>query len=379
MDSSRHIKPEIYNFDKKIEQEDSLRILKMIDIEKMDKNTSITFRPTPENDVLFIPECYKNIEIVIKVSCEINIVLASPIPQDCKIKFDYYGTNETNLQKQQLSQSLISLLNLLSANTNSLKLHSISSEKIQQDIIQYLPQNLKRYETLSNYTESLDNLPRLLEFLTLYPANPNYTYAFLPLTLHTLEIKIHHYIDKDSNYITLPELTNLPPGLKVLSLDEYKHNLASLPEGLEKLLITNYFYKKDSAELVIPPNIKTLQINKLIIANKIKYESMLKIIYPKNLEHLDIDCKVDITKLPPSLKSLGLYGYNLSYNVIELPENIMTIYTTADYIAQLPEHIKRVIIVTNDNCCGENCYRVRVGIVLFEINTYNTDECFIID
>jgi hypothetical protein len=377
MDSSRHIKPEIHNLNADIKQEDSLRILNMVDIEKVNKYTSIIFKATPEEDILYIPECYKNIQIIIDISSEINIPSSSFIPENCQVIFHCYGTYLTT---KQLNQKLIGLLNLLSANTYSLKLDNVNLEIIQQDIIQYLPHNLKRYATPFNYTESLDNLPQLLEFLTLYPANPNYTYAFLPLTLHTLEIRNRDYIDSNSDYAVLPELTNLPPGLKVLSLGEYKYNLASLPEGLEKLLIDYYsYYKNDSIELVIPPNLKILKINKWMIDNKIKYESILKIIYPESLEHLDIDCKVDITKLPPNLKSLGLYGFKLLSNTIELPENIVTVYTRDAYIVHLPAHIKRVIIIINNDCWGVSCSRVQVGVVLFELNTYNTDECFIIE
>ena len=76
------------------------------------------------------------------------------------------------------------------------------------------------------------------------------------------------------------------------------------------------------------------------------------------------------------------YRHNLEVDltqIIELPENITTIYTTDDYIEQLPSHIKRVIIVNTSDCCGVNSSRVRVGDVLFEISTQNTDECFMID
>ena len=37
-------------------------------------------------------------------------------------------------------------------------------------------------------------------------------------------------------YIELPELAHLPNSLRILSMDSYHHNLASLPEGLETLI-----------------------------------------------------------------------------------------------------------------------------------------------
>ena len=55
--------------------------------------------------------------------------------------------------------------------------------------------------------------------------------------------------------------------------------------------------------------------------------------------------------------------------------NITTIYTEDDFIKQLPAHIKRVII-TIKHPGGTAASKVRVGDITFEINSYNTDECF---
>jgi len=385
MDISRYIKSEIYHYDENIKKKDTYRILNMVDIEQVDKNTTIIFTPSQECNVLYLPECYKNIEITINLSDDIDIELASPIPyrlkfktvhQDCSfiIKYDYSKLNPIDYSKK-----LIDFLKLLPENTKSVKLYSNCSTLVNQDIIQYLPQNLKRYYTFFNYTESLDNLSQSLELLSVYPANPNYNYAFLPLTLHTLEIVNDNYYNSKSVNITLPELAHLPPGLKVLSLNKYTHNLDSLPEGLEKLLITNYHNLDKSTEFNIPPYLKTFQIYKWTDDNASATDYGYGINkYPANLEHLDIDCKVDITKLPATVKSLGLYGFNLSSNIIELPENIITIYTDEDFIEQLPAHIKRVIVVIK-HPSGTDCSRVRVGDVLFEVNSHNTDECFTID
>lgn len=379
MDISRHIEPDFYNYDRNISDKDIYRMLNMVDIEKVDKKIRIIFKPKPERNILYIPDCYKNFKIIIEFSGELDIKLELPIQQDCSfiIEYDRYNFNPLKIREK-----LINFLKLLPENTNSVVLSSICYLNIQSDIIQYLPRNLKKYGTFSNYTETLDNLPPYLESLTLFPANPTYSYAFMPLTLHTLKIK-------NLNCVKLPELVNLPPGLKVLFLEEYTHNLASLPEGLDKLLITYYQNLDNCSEFSFPPNLKTLQIINWIsrdldigVKNKhtktppVSPEYKIKE-YPAGLEHLDIDCKVDITKLPPTLKSLGLYNFNLSSNIIELPENITTIYTSDDYIEKLPVHIKRVIIiVSDDSCCGTNCSRVQVGDVLFEINTHNTDECF---
>lgn len=385
MDTSRHIIPEIYNYNdnynKNITDTDAYRMLNMVDIDKVDKNTRILYKPNPERNILYIPDCYKSFEIIIEFTGDIDIELTLPIQEYFNFIIEY---DNHNFIPVKFRERLINFLKLLPENTNSVKLYSICSTKIQQDIIQYLPRNLKKYGTLSYYTETLDNLPPSLEFLSLHPANPDYIYAYLPLTLHTLEIR-------NTNCVTLPELVHLPPGLKVLFLDDYKHNLASLPEGLEKLLITYYQNLDTCSKFSFPPNLKTLYICNWIsrsidIGVKCRHiktpsaepEYEIKE-YPVGLEHLDIDCKVDITKLPPTLKSLGLYGFNLSSNIIKLPDNITTIYTADDYIEQLPAHIKRVIIIRDDNCCGTNCSRVRVGDVLFEINTHNTNECFIID
>lgn len=383
MDTSRHIIPEIYNYNNAVNEKDIYRILNMVDIDKVNKNTKIVYKPMPERNILYIPDCYKSFEMIIALSSDIDVELACPIHQDCSFIIEYY----TKFCPLKCQERLVNFLKLLPENTKSVELSSICYTIIQHDIIQYLPRNLKKYKTPSDYTESLDNLSPLLELLSVSPAISDYNYAFLPLTLHTLEIK-------NSHYASLPEFINLNPGLKVLSLDNYTHNLASLPEGLEKLFITYYNNTDTCTEFRFPPNLKTLQIcnwtsRELDIGVKRGHtktpsaepESGIKE-YPVGLEHLDIDSKVDITKLPSTLKSLGLYGFNLSSNIIELPANIMTIYTEDDYIEQLPAHIKRVvIIIKNDysSCCGVNCYRVRVGDVLFEIDTPNTDECFMID
>jgi len=377
MDISRHIIPEIYNYDNKIKEIDTYRILNNVDIEKVHKHTSILYKPSLERNILYIPNHYKNFMITIELSGVIDIELDSPILEDCSfiIEYDKYKFNSLKCMER-----LINFLKLLPANTKSINISSICSSDIQQDIIQYLPRNLKKYYTLENYIESLDNLPPSLEFLSVYPANVDYSYAYLPLTLHTLDIR---------GSIALPELANLPHGLKVLSLDYYNHNLATLPVGLEKLIITNYRNLDTCTELGdIPPNLKTLQFcswNEHTIDDRgcVKKpskcpENGIKE-YPMGLEHLDIDYKVDIAKLPPTLKSLGLYGFDLSSNIIELPENITTIYTNDDYIEYLPSHIKRVIIINTGDCCSVNSARVRVGDVIFEMSTYNIAECFMIN
>jgi hypothetical protein len=382
MNISRHIIPEIYNYDNKIKEIDTYRILNSVDIEKVHKHTTILYKPNIERNILYIPNHYKNFMITIELSNDIDIELDSPILEDCSFiieydKYDKYDKNKFTVLK--CMERLINFLKLLPANTKSINISSICSTDIQQDIIQYLPRNLKKYYTLENYIESLDNLPPSLEFLSVYSANVDYSYAFLPLTLHTLDIK---------GSIVLPELANLPPGLKVLSLDYYKYNLATLPEGLETLIITNYYYLDTCTEIGdIPPNLKTLQfcsckedtIDYRVCSKKpSKYPEYGIKKYPIGLEHLDIDCKVDITKLPLTLKSLGLYGFELSSNIIQLPENITTIYTNDDYIEYLPSHIKRVIIINNGDCCGVNSARVQVGDVIFEMSTYNIAEYFMI-
>ena len=380
MDISRHIVPDICNYYSEIKEIDTYRILNLVDIEKVHKHTSILYKPSLERNILYIPDHYKNFIIIIQLVGDIDIELESPLLEDCSFKIEFkIDYDQYKVYWLKCIESLISFLKLLPANTKSINLSSICSTDIQQDIIQYLPRNLKKYYTLENYIESLDNLLPSLEFLSVYPANPDYSYAFLPLTLHTLDI---------NGSIILPELANLPPGLKVLSLDYYKHNLATLPEGLEKLLIGHYNNLDTYNKFSIPPNLKTLQIcnwNKHTMDSRgcVKKPSKgpehgIKD-YPMGLEHLDIDFKVDITKLPPTLKSLGLYGFELSSNIIELPDNITTIYTEDDYIEQLPSHIKRVIIANTNDCCGVNSSYVRVGDVVFEMSTYNSDEYFMIN
>lgn len=363
-----NISPIIDNPNKQSEYADKHRILNMIELDKIDKNTKIIYEPSAERNILNIPEWYKIFEIVIKFAVDTDIQLKSPIPPNCKFIFEYYAHDDIFFKPLEYKTKLINFLKLLPIDTYSIDLSSILSKTIQQDITQYFPKNLKKYHTYTEYRVSIDNLPQSLEILSLYPANQDYTYLFLPLTLHTLEIKNYDY--QNANII-LPELAHLPLGLKVLSLDSYTHSLASLPEGLEKLLITNYHCSDENIEFYMLPNLKTFQICKWVDNYKIHNVKE----YPASLEHLDIDCHIDIGKLPPTLKSLGLYYYDLSSTVIDIPMNITTIYTEDDFIKQLPAHIKRVII-TIKHPGGTGDSKVCVGDVIFEINSYNTDECF---
>lgn len=372
MDTSRHIIPEISNRDEKIRVKDESNILNLVNLDKISINTYITYTPTEEKNVLYIPECYKNILLIIKLSYSIDIKVASPIPDHCKFIIKLKKEKNSWTIPEKNYDILTKFLQLLPENTDYLNLCRLEYPNFNQDINQYLPRNLKSYMTFAGFEDSLDNLPQNLLSLRVFPAKEEYNYAFLPITLHTLEIANRYYINADGDTMTLPKLEHLPPGLKVLSLNSYEHSLATLPKGLEKLFIGNYHNVNETdGNLYLPPKLKALQIGRLTMHDN-GYE---KIEYPPKLEYLDIDCKVDITNLPPTLKSVGLYGFNLNENIIDIPKNITTIYTGDEFIEQLPSHVKRVIVIIK-HPGGVDSSRIRVGDVQFEIDTQNTDECF---
>jgi hypothetical protein len=270
-------------------------------------------------------------------------------------------------------QNLCVILNSLPENLVELDLGEIQMG-VKRCITPYLPKGLKKYKTIKKCNDQLENLPCGLEYLSI-TMNSNrdpdsYKLDFLPHSLFSLSVFCNDLGIK-LDYL---KFENLSSCLKELYLDYYNYELINLPDQLEKLIITNYYYNSSRDEQIIinklPTNLKTFQICKW---HSNKNSNIIE--YPSTLEHLDIDCKVDITKLPPTLKSLSLYGFNLGENIIELPENINTVYTSDDYIEQLPAHVKRVIIIIK-HPGGTASTRVRVGDVLFEIESFNTDECF---
>lgn len=373
IDIIRQIKPEIIQFDQKKRELDSYRIINMIDIDKVNKFTKIKYFPFQTETVLYIPECYKNIEMIIELSINYDIEIGSPIPENCKFIIQLDKSSHI-YNPIALQRKIFNFLKALPENTKSLKFHSIFvyDDLFQLEVVPYLPRNLKRFDTMTNVNESIDNLPPTLEYLAVLPTNRDYSYAMLPLTLHTLEIKNNDCTnDGTTAPIILPELAHLPVNLKVLSLDSYKYNLASLPEGLEKLIITNYHFSSGHTgeELIMPPNLKILHICKCndLIINQ----------YPPTLEYLDIDIKVDISMLPATLKGVGLYGFDLAINVIDLPENIVTVYTGDDCIKNLPASVKRVIIIIIHPGFGSGMY-AKIGDVTIEMESYNTDRVFLV-
>jgi hypothetical protein len=267
--------------------------------------------------------------------------------------------NRTDSYHKLIEQDLIKLLKFLPSDLEYLNLYGII-----QDIKIYsvLPPGLKKYTTIKYYNEDLDNLPNTLEYLSVSFNNEEelsnkYNFNFLPITLNTLILKI-----PDRDYI-IPELCHLPPNLKVLEIDNYMYSLTSLPSSLEKLIISHYWFLEDVH--ILPSNLKILQIT---TCNDLNIPE-----YPPTLEYLDIHIKVDLTKLPLSVKGLGLYNFNLKANTPEIPLNINTIYTNDEEIKQIPAHIKRVIIIRQD--LG-NIMTARIGDVSFEMDTFNREEAF---
>ncbi len=372
MNISRRIKPQIINYDKEVIAKDEERILNMVDMDKVHNKTMIKFTPNDYENILDIPECYKNIRIIIQLAIDYDIIFNAPIPDGCEIVVQLEMSSHY-FNKVILARQIIDLLKALPANTKTLELQSIFiyEDLFNLEVVQYLPRNLKEFFTMVNCIEPLDNIPPELECLSVTPAiSINYSYAFLPLTLHTLEIKNDHCSNNGyTNVIVLPELVHLPPGLKVLVLDSYTHNLSSLTEGLEKLTITRYHYRPDQTgeDIRIPPNLKIFQI--------VKCWNLFIREYPATLEHLDIDNKVDISLLPPTLKSVGLYGFLLGRDIVELPENITTVYTRDVYITKLPSHVKRVF-VSISTFDEYQSMSICVGDVTVKINSYNSDEIF---
>lgn len=155
-----------------------------------------------------------------------------------------------------------------------------------------------------------------------------YEYEFLnrlPTTLEVLRIN-HGYNDDmyfndecyddalDSEY----QMHNLPPGLKILDIDieDFNQPLDMLPHSLEILYISSGTFNKPLENL--PSALKILFINSVYG----KYEYPINAL-PDNLQILVIDknkfkcenkCKLNIEKLPSTLKYCILIGKHKYYS-----------------------------------------------------------------
>ena len=142
------------------------------------------------------------------------------------------------------------------------------------------------------------------------------------------------------------------------------------------MIIEHYIYNPidDDDDVWLPSGLKIFRINRCLFSLTINT-------YPPGLEHLDIPIQVDISILPPTLKSVGLYGFNLEENEIELPENITTIYTEDHHIKYVPPHITKVIVIykapADSSSLGYDV-SIRMGKVLFRIVEDIPDDCFLI-
>ena len=189
-----------------------------------------------------------------------------------------------------------------------------------------LPEGLKTL-SLVDYHYDLENLPPLLEELSI--SNDNYKCLIdnLPLSLKILNINVHKTPNFLPNsleklYISFSkdsqgndqDLSNLPQGLKFLSLTHYKLTFDNLPDELEELEL--HHYKKRIYNL--PKNLKSL-----IISN--------------------YDFELD--NLPNNLKSLKLHYYHMELN--NLPDNLEELYLPLAYtkkISILPSNLKKIYI-----------------------------------
>jgi hypothetical protein len=331
----------------------------------LEKAEYISYNINNPNDVLEIDDSYSNKLIIINFNNWVNITIGK-IPEN----LDICISNPCILENNDINiiyTCIINLLKSLPSNTKSLDLYDLSRNenyRLFKPFNPYLPANLKKYITIREYNEKFITLPQSIEYLEVNLLNSGlkdkYDFHFLGHNLHTLNI------NNMNNHIDTPNLCNLPSGLKTLGIQNYSFNLATLPDGLEKLIIDNYYYTETDIQL--PSNLKILSINNCrndLIIQK----------YPPNLEHLDIFTSVDIAKLPKTLKSVGLYGFNLEDNILDIPENITTIYTSDEHIKYLPPQITKVLVSYS---CFELGYdiKITIGNVLFRIGEKIKDDCF---
>jgi hypothetical protein len=354
--------PQVYNYDKYIMKVDSQRIANLEELDKIHENTILIYNITADNAKrninrnINIRDEFKHFHIHIQINSNVDFSISKTPPLDeLFIKCD--DANISNLEDK-----VNKILEQVHEDTIYLNLSSLK-DKIK--VGKSLPKGLKSYITIRTFNDDLENLPNTLEYLCLFLNNEvsiadTYNFNFLPLTLETLSIHLPTRGD-----CVIPELNNLPVNLKYLELDNYTHTLATLPSGLETLIIHNYYYIAD--EHPLPPNLKILQI---VNCNNLNIRE-----YPVKLENLDINIKVDLEKLPSTVKGIGLYNFNLEANTPKLPLNITTIYTNDEEIKQLPAHIKRVIVIIKRKDWG-NIMTARIGDVSFEMDTYNTDQVF---
>jgi hypothetical protein len=361
------IVPEVYNYNKEIQEIDEKRIANLEELDKIHENTILYYYINADDagKNINILEEFKHFHIHIEINSNNNFTISrTPLLDSLFISFGlrYFQDNSINNAigiPKNMENKVIKILENLHEEILYLNLIQINY-KIK--VNQYLPRGLKEYTTIANFDDDLDNLPNSLKYLCVFLHNEDelinkYNFNFLPVTLHTLILNIHNH-----DYI-IPELNNLPINLKNLDIDRYNHTLATLPSGLEKLIIYNYFNIAD--EHILPRNLKVLQ---MCNCNDLNIKE-----FPPQLKYLDIHMKVDLDKLPLSIKGVGLYNFNLEANTPEIPLNITSIYTNDKEIKQLPAHIKRVIIIRQD--LG-NIITARIGDVSFEMDTFNREEAF---
>ena len=357
------IVPQVYNYDKCIMEIDAKRIANLEELDKIHYNTILIYNTTDNNPSrninrnINIRDEFKHFYIHININSNLDFSISKTPPLDnLFIKFNY--ENISNLEDK-----VNKILEQVHEDTIYLNLYNLTG-KIK--VGKSLPRGLKSYTTISKFDDNLDNLPNTLEYLCVFLNNEvkisdKYNFNFLPITLETLIINL----PTRGDYYVIPELCNLPINLKFLELDNYTHTLATLTSGLETLIIHNYRFIAD--EHPLPPNLKVLQI---LNCNDLNIPE-----YPSQLEYLDIHIKVDLKKLPLTVKGVGLYNFNLKTNTPEIPLNITNIYTNDEEIKQLPAHIKKVIVIIIRKDYN-NLISSRIGDVIFEMNTYNTEEVF---
>lgn len=302
---------------------------------------------------------------------------------------------------KDFEDNLLVILSKIPASVEEIDLSQIRS-RVKTCITPFLPSGLKKYKTARNSCDQLENLPFGLEYLKVWlNYNFKYNFNFLPSSLVSLCIKSN---DLDNRLENL-EFGNLPISLKELYLDYYNFKLINLPPQLEKLIIENYFMKckcisnrslideasnesyldvivdeeyfnKDLLDhhkdcnciSVLPDSLKVFQIIE-------KCQGLYIEQYPPGLEYIDVDKRLNLVALPASVKGVGLYGYNLADEPLDLPANITTIYTSCNQIKSLPQTVKKLIIIT-ENLDDDKTIEVKIGDVVVETSFYNTDNVF---
>lgn len=184
--------------------------------------------------------------------------------------------------------------------------------------IKRLPTLLELLVLGKNYSKKLNNLPNNLKYFFYFIQNYNDNIKFIPETIE------HVGIITNNN----KSLENIPSNTKLLkycslnsnSYNDVYHNNAmlklieKLPNGLEKLIITNDYY----SEIKFLPNnlnkLKIIKLNKLDILSKL----------PNNLTELDIGFGITTipdnidefnSNLPHYLKKLSLDYSNVQKEV----------------------------------------------------------------